>query len=60
MDAKVFDWRRQELELFGLNFDQSVRLAATPSCDLHKAKHLLVELQCPPDLAFDILSEEEP
>jgi hypothetical protein len=58
MDAKVFDWRRKRLEDVGLNFDQAVRLAATPSCDLHTAEHLLVDLHCPAELAFDILSEE--
>ena len=56
MDAKVFDWRRQQLEAAGYSFEQAVTLAAS-HCDLHEAVELLRVKGCDPATAFDIESD---
>lgn len=57
MDAKVFDWRRAQLEKAGYSFDQAVNLAAS-TCDLHEACDMLLVRKCDPATAFDCMSDE--
>ena len=55
MDESVYLWRKQQLVRAGFNEAQASELAHG-HCDLHEALELLAA-HCPPDIAFDVLSD---
>lgn len=59
MDAQTLSWRTQQLERAGYNPHQAERLAASERIDLHRACELITKHHAPPDVAFDIASEDE-